>query len=92
MRSQLCIPLDHAVLVVSGDLKGDQRIIAAYADKKKTWEEAKKNTPTSPKRRGKRATSSKISPLLTPPTKPPPLATTRPNYWDAIGLDSDDNT
>ena len=90
-RAQVCLPLAHAVLVVSNDPEEAQQIIATYAEKKKTWEEAKKNAPTDPKPRGQCATSSKRSPLLTVLVKPPPLATARPKYWGTLGSDSDED-
>ena len=90
MRSKVCVPLDHAELVVSNEPEGAQRSIAAYAQKNKTWDEAKKNITKNPKLRGQRTTSSDRYFLLPAPTKPAPLATVRPNYWNALGSDSDD--
>ena len=31
------MPLSHTGLVISGDPEGDQQIIAAYVENKKTW-------------------------------------------------------
>ena len=40
MQSQGCMPIAHTGIITINDLEGAQRIIAAYAEKKKTWEEA----------------------------------------------------
>ena len=86
-RAQGYVPLAHVVLVISDDPEGDQHIIAAYVEKKKTWEEAKNNTSPDPKLRGQCATSSDRSPPI--PDKDPPPATARPNYWDSLGSELD---
>ena len=49
--------LAHTGLVISDDPEGPQRIIATYADKKKTWEKANKNMPPASKPRVQNTTS-----------------------------------
>ena len=52
MLAQGCVPLAHAGLVISENPEGYQPINAVYAEKNKTWGEAKKNTPPSPQAKG----------------------------------------
>ena len=49
MRAQGCVPLAHSCLFIGNDPEGEQHIIAVYAEKKKTLEEAKKNNPPQSK-------------------------------------------
>ena len=84
--------MEHTGLVIRDNPEGAQRIISAYTEKKETWEKKKKNTYTTTNPRGQYSTSSKIAPLLPSNAKPPNMATTHPNYWGALGLDSDDDT
>ena len=82
------MPLSHAGIVISNNPEGYQCIIYAYTEKKKTWEEAKSNTPSAPNPRGQYATSLDSAPPPPPiPAKDLTLATVRLNYWDALGLD-----
>ena len=78
------MPLATAGIVISNDPEGYQRIIAAYMEKKKTWEEAKKNTPPHPKPRGQCTNFSDMYPLPPIPAKDYPRATARSNYWDSL--------
>ena len=44
-RAQGCVPLSHTDILIRNEPEGAQRIIAAYTDKKKLWEDSKKNPP-----------------------------------------------
>ena len=92
-HSQCCALLAHAGLVISKRLEGAQRIIAAYVEKNKLWEEANTTPPPPPPPtpRGQSATSSDKSPPPPIPATAPLPALNRPNYWDDLGSDSDDD-
>ena len=91
MRAQGYVPLAHTDLVISNDPEGAQRIIAAYAKKKKMWEESKKHALTAPKPRGQRASPPDRNPLPPVPTNDPPPSTACPYYWDSLRSEFDDN-
>ena len=74
------MPLSHAGLVISDDPEGDQLIIAAYAEKKKLWEEAKKNIHSPPQDKwpmryllGQFAPPSHLCHRSSPDLRPPQL-------------------
>ena len=83
-RVQRFVTLVHVGLIISNNPEVDQSIIDAYTEKKKTWEEAKKNTPPHPKPRGQCTNFSDMYPSPPIPAKDPPRATARSNYWDSL--------
>ena len=92
MREQVCLPLSHIGLVIGNKPEGGECIIAAYAEKKKTWKEDNKNIHETPSQ-GENVPPLSDRYLLPPaPNKFPLTATARPNYLDTLGSDSDDET
>ena len=92
-RHKAACPCPTRDLVIGDEPEGaPDGSFAAYAEeKKRTGRRPRRTRPPPPTQGGQRATSSDISPIPPITAKYPLPATAITNYWDALGLDFDDD-
>ena len=90
--TRLCAPGPHRSFRQQQTIRGkvDNCCLRDKEEDMGVIQEARAHRP-HPQSKGKFASSLDRSPLPPIPNNDPPPATARPNYWDALGLDSDDD-